>query len=132
MAGMPVWRLLGGYRQRVPAYATGGFYAEGKGVSELVTEMEGYCRHGFRAVKMKVGRNSDVEGSPLRAMAHRGVCEVRLAGDLERVRAVRGAVGPDVRVMIDANGAWDAPTAVAMGGPGAAGPLLVRRAGVPR
>jgi L-alanine-DL-glutamate epimerase-like enolase superfamily enzyme len=115
MTGMPLWRLLGGYRRRVPAYATGGFYAEGKGVRELVAEMEGYCRHGFRAVKMKVGRNSDVEGSPLRAMAHRGVCEVRLAGDLERVRAVRGAVGPDVRVMIDANGAWDVPTAVAMG-----------------
>ena len=72
MAGMPVWRLLGRYRRRVPAYATGGFYAEGKGVRELVAEMEGYCAHGFQAVKMKVGRNSDIEESPLRAMAHRG------------------------------------------------------------
>ena len=73
MAGLPVWRLLGGYRRRVPAYATGGFYAEGKGIRELCAEMEAYCRHGFRAVKMKVGRNSEIEGSPLRAMAHRGV-----------------------------------------------------------
>jgi L-alanine-DL-glutamate epimerase-like enolase superfamily enzyme len=115
MAAMPLWRLLGGYRRRVPAYATGGFYAEGKGRRELVTEMEVYCRHGFRAVKMKVGRNSDVEGSPLRVMAHRGVCEVSLAEDLGRVRAVREALGPDVRLMIDANGAWDVPTAVRMG-----------------
>ena len=115
MAGLPLWRLLGGYRQRVPAYATGGFYADGKGIRELVAEMEAYCQHGFRAVKMKVGRNSGIEGSPLRAMAHRGVCEVSLAEDLARVRAVREAVGPDVLVMVDANGAWDVPTAVKMG-----------------
>lgn len=115
MAGLPVWRLLGGYRRQVPAYATGGFYAEGKGVRELCAEMEAYCRHGFRAVKMKVGRNSGIEGSTLRAMAHRGVCEVSLAEDLARVRAVRQAIGPDVRLMIDANGAWDVPTAVKMG-----------------
>jgi L-alanine-DL-glutamate epimerase-like enolase superfamily enzyme len=115
MAGMPLWRLLGGYRRRVPAYATGGFYAEGKGVLELAAEMEEYCRHGFRAVKMKVGRNSDVEGSPLRAMAHRGACEVSLAEDLARVRAVRETLGADIRLMVDVNGAWDVPTAVKMG-----------------
>ncbi|HXZ43645.1 MAG TPA: mandelate racemase/muconate lactonizing enzyme family protein [archaeon] len=115
MTGMPLWRLLGGYRRRVPAYATGGFYAEGKGVRELCDEMHGYCQHGFRAVKMKVGRNSDVEGSPLRAMAHRGVCEVPLAEDLARVRAVRETIGSDIRLMVDANGAWDVPTAVKMG-----------------
>ncbi len=89
LAGMPLWRLLGGYRSRVPAYATGGFYAEGKGIGELCAEMRSYLAHGFRAVKMKVGRNSDIEGSPLRAMAHRGVCEVTLAEDVARVRAVR-------------------------------------------
>lgn len=115
MAGMPLWRLLGGYRRRVPAYATGGFYAEGKGIRELCDEMQAYCQHGFRAVKMKVGRNSDIQGSPLRTMVHRGVCEVSLAEDLARVRAVRETVGPEIRLMIDANGAWDVPTAVKMG-----------------
>jgi L-alanine-DL-glutamate epimerase-like enolase superfamily enzyme len=115
MAGLPLWRLLGGYRRQVPAYATGGFYAEGKGIPELCAEMEAYCRHGFRAVKMKVGRNSEIEGSPLRAMAHRGVCEVSLAEDLARVQAVRKAIGPDIRLMIDANGAWDVGIAVKMG-----------------
>jgi L-alanine-DL-glutamate epimerase-like enolase superfamily enzyme len=115
MAGMPLWRLLGGYRRRVPAYATGGFYAEGKGIRELCDEMVGYRRHGFRAVKMKVGRQSDIEGSPLRVMADRGVAEVSLAEDAARVHAVRQAIGPDVRLMIDANGAWDVPTAIRMG-----------------
>lgn len=115
LCGQPLWRLLGGYRRRVPAYATGGFYAAGKGVRDLCDEMRAYCQHGFRAVKMKVGRNSDIEGSPLRAMAHRGVCEVSLAEDLARVRAVREAIGPDIRLMVDANGAWDVPTAIKMG-----------------
>jgi D-galactarolactone cycloisomerase len=48
-------------------------------------------------------------------MAHRGVCEVSLAEDLARVRAVREAIGPDARLMVDANGAWDVPTAIRMG-----------------
>jgi len=115
MANMPVWRLLGGYRKRVPAYATGGFYAEGKGVPELVAEMESYVKAGFRAVKMKVGRNSGIEMSALRASNERGVAEVSLATDIERVAAVREAVGPDIRLAVDANGAWDVATAVKMG-----------------
>ncbi len=115
LANMPVWRLLGGYRKRVPAYATGGFYAEGKGVRELVSEMESYVKAGFRAVKMKVGRNSDVELSALRASNERGVAEVSLATDIERVAAVRKAIGPDIRLAVDANGAWDVATAVKMG-----------------
>jgi L-alanine-DL-glutamate epimerase-like enolase superfamily enzyme len=115
MANMPVWRLLGGYRKRVPAYATGGFYAEGKGVRELVAEMESYVKAGFRAVKMKVGRNSNIELSALRASNERGVAEVSLATDIERVAAVRKAIGPDIRLAVDANGAWDVATAVKMG-----------------
>ncbi len=115
MANMPLWRLLGGYRKRVPAYATGGFYAEGKGVRELVAEMESYVEAGFRAVKMKVGRNSDVELSALRASNERGIAEVSLATDIERVAAVRKAIGPDIRLAVDANGAWDVATAVKMG-----------------
>lgn len=113
-ANMPVWRLLGGYRKRVPAYATGGFYAEGKGINELAAEMQTYIDAGFRAVKMKVGRNSKIEMSPLRVSSERGVAEVSLAEDIERVAAVREVIGPDVRLAVDANGAWDVPTAVRM------------------
>ncbi len=115
MAGMPLWRLLGGYRQRVPAYATGGFYSENKGVKELTREMASYVKHGFRAVKMKIGRNPDIELSPLRVMDSAGRCEVTLEEDLERVAAVRDMIGPDIKLMVDANGAWDVPIAVKMG-----------------
>ena len=114
-ANMPVWRLLGGYRKRVPAYATGGFYAEGKGVNELVAEMQTYVAAGFRAVKMKVGRNSNIEMSALRASSERGVAEVSLDEDIRRVAAVREAIGPDIRLAVDANGAWDVATAIKMG-----------------
>ena len=115
MANMPVWRLLGGYRKRVPAYATGGFYAEGKGINELVAEMQTYVAAGFRAVKMKVGRNSNIEMSALRASSERGVAEVSLEEDIRRVAAVREAIGPDIRLAVDANGAWDVATAIKMG-----------------
>ena len=115
MAGMPLWRLLGGYRQRVPAYATGGFYSENKGVKELTREMASYVKHGFRAVKMKIGRNPDIELSPLRVMDSAGRCEVTLEEDLERVAAVRDTIGPDIKLMVDANGAWDVPVAIKMG-----------------
>jgi L-alanine-DL-glutamate epimerase-like enolase superfamily enzyme len=115
IAGMPLWQMLGGYRKRVPAYATGGFYSEGKGVKELAREMESYVKHGFRAVKMKVGRNAGIEMSALRVMDNRGKCEVSLSDDIKRVAAVRKAIGPDVKLMVDANGAWDVMTAVKMG-----------------
>ena len=115
MAGMPLWQLLGGFRRQVPAYATGGFYSEGKGVKELAREMESYVKHGFRAVKMKVGRNPGIELSPLRVMDNVGKCEVSLNHDVQRVAAVRKAIGPDIKLMVDANGAWDVAVAVKMG-----------------
>src|SRR5579863_3637978 len=42
VARMPVWRLLGGCRDRVEAYASGGFYSAGKSVEDLAAEAEGY------------------------------------------------------------------------------------------
>jgi L-alanine-DL-glutamate epimerase-like enolase superfamily enzyme len=96
--GKPCWQLLGGHRQRVPVYAAGGYYEEGKGIPELVAEMTGFLEHGYRAVKMKVG------------WAGAG-----LKHDAERVRAVREAIGPDVDLMIDVNNAWDATTAIHFG-----------------
>jgi D-arabinonate dehydratase len=96
IAGLPVWRLLGGCRREVPAYAAGGYYEEGKGLDELAAEMIRYVDGGYRAVKMKVG------GEPV------GV-------DVERVRIVREAVGPDVEIMVDANNAYDAPGAIEFG-----------------
>lgn len=94
----PVWKLSGGTQSRVRAYAAGGYYQEGKGLRELCAEMESYVSAGFRAVKMKVGWPG-----------------VTLKQDAERVRAVREAVGPEVDLMVDANNAWDAKTALKFG-----------------
>jgi D-galactarolactone cycloisomerase len=93
-AGLPLYRHLGGSRSRIPAYASGGYYGpEGDAATDaLVGEMTGYWELGFRAVKMKVGG-------------------LTIAEDVARVRAVRDAL-PDVEIMLDANSAYDVPTAV--------------------
>ena len=93
VAGLPLYKLLGGYRDRVPAYIAGGYYEEGKGLPELAAEMEANVGMGARAVKMKVG------GVPI-------------AEDVARVRTVRKAVGPDIKLLIDANCAYRAYEAV--------------------
>ena len=94
-AGLPLWRYLGAvHDDTVPAYASGGYYLDGKDPAELAEEMRGYVAAGFRAVKMKIGRLDP-------------------AADAERLAAVREAVGPDVLVMLDANNAWaDLPSAL--------------------
>lgn len=91
----PLWQLLGGYREQVPAYATCGFYSAGKGVDGLVDEAVRYAGEGFGAIKVKVGKASPAE-------------------DIARVGAVREAIGDSVKLMVDANGAWDTMTAVLM------------------
>ena len=94
----PVWKLVGGTQAKVWVYAAGGYYAEGKGMKELCEELESYVKDGFKAVKMKVGWPG-----------------VTLKEDAERVRAVREAIGPDIELMVDANNAWDANTAIRFG-----------------
>ncbi len=96
--GQPVWRLAGGAYDTVRVYAAGGYYEDDKGVPELCAEMESYVAEGFTAVKMKVGWPG-----------------AGLKGDAERVAAVRGAIGDDIDLMVDANNAWDAHTAIRFG-----------------
>ncbi len=86
-AGLPLYRLLGGYQAEVPAYASGGYYLAGKGTNGLAAEMERYLHAGFQSVKIKVG------GAPL-------------AEDVARVQAARKAIGPGVRLALDANNAY--------------------------
>ncbi len=95
-AGLPLYRYLGAARSgRVPAYASGGYFLEGKTPAMLAEECGAYVRAGFGAVKIKVGRHSD----PGR--------------EEERVAAVRDAIGPGVLLMLDANNAWpDLPSAL--------------------
>jgi D-arabinonate dehydratase len=87
VADRPVYKLLGGFADRVPVYIAGGYYEEGKGLAELAAEMEKSVSLGANAIKMKIG------GAPINE-------------DVERVRVVREAVGPDVKVMVDANCAY--------------------------
>ena len=95
LLGVPVYTLLGGSNPRVPSYASGGYYGpEGEpAIDALVAEMTSYTALGFTAVKMKVG------GQPLEV-------------DVDRVRAVREAVGTTVDIMLDANSAYDVPEAI--------------------
>jgi L-alanine-DL-glutamate epimerase-like enolase superfamily enzyme len=94
-AGMPLFAYLGCWtRDRVPAYASGGYYLDGKTPQHLGQELVSYVQKGFRAVKMKVGRLTPDE-------------------EEDRVRAARDAIGPNVHLMLDANNAWsDLPTAL--------------------
>jgi L-alanine-DL-glutamate epimerase-like enolase superfamily enzyme len=94
-AGVPLYRYLGACaHDRVPAYASGGYYLPGKTPERLGEELAGHVAQGFRAVKMKTGRLTPRE-------------------EEARVGAAREAIGPDVLLMLDANNAWhDLPAAL--------------------
>src|SRR5215213_5571642 len=115
MAGLPLYRLLGGYRDEVRAYASAGFYAEGKDAKGLADEARRYVEAGFQHVKIKVGRTTDTPVNPLVHMEAPEFATVTLAEDLRRVGAVRKAIGEDVQLMVDANNAWTKPTALEAG-----------------
>ncbi len=93
-AGLPLFRMLGGGGALVPVYGSSGSLGTSK--ADLVREMEAYAAAGFRAVKMKVGLPD-------------------LADDLARVAAVRRAIGPQVRLILDANQRWSAREAIRAG-----------------
>lgn len=94
-AGLPLYRLLGAQRDRVPVYGSGRA-THRMTTAELVSGAEAYVAEGYRAVKLRVGALP-----PER--------------DLARVRAVREAVGDDVRLMVDANERLDLASAQWLG-----------------
>lgn len=87
----PVHKLLGGYNDSLPVYGSGGYVSASK--EDLVKEMERYAEAGFKGVLMKVGKE-------------------RFDEDLERIAAVRDAIGHDVKLMVDASASWDVKTAI--------------------
>ncbi len=93
-AGLPLSVLLGGYRTEVPVLMAGMYYTEGRRPGDDAREAGGYAEQGFRAIKVMGG------AAPF-------------ATDLARLRAVRRAVGPEVRIALDVNGAWREPKVAA-------------------
>src|SRR5450759_122795 len=84
-AGMPVYKMLGAMRERMPAYAMGGWYRENdKDHSQYKKTINETLELGYRAFKVKVGRYS-------------------LEDDAERIEVGRKTAGKDIRVMVDAN-----------------------------
>lgn len=97
--GQPCWRLLGGARAQVPVYATFGFAFFDR--DELAAAAKDWVANGFHRLKMTVGHHGlqrRDEPRPLDAL---------IAEDVQRVRAVREAVGPGPQIYIDANCSLD-------------------------
>ena len=91
--GLPLCSLLGAYcKDNVPAYASGGYYQPGKTAQDLAREVYRYAEAGFPAVKIKIGRMS-------------------LDEEVQRVRACREAIGPNVPLFLDANSTWNSAAA---------------------
>ncbi|MDX6635428.1 MAG: o-succinylbenzoate synthase [Solirubrobacterales bacterium] len=72
---------------------------------EVAAEAERWAQAGFTTFKLKLGAETATDPD------NRGLSRSRGAWDVGQVRAVRGALGPGVRIRIDANEAWDLETA---------------------
>jgi L-alanine-DL-glutamate epimerase-like enolase superfamily enzyme len=94
--GQPVSKLLGGFRDRLPAYASDGFWYS-LSLDELAASAREAYAQGFRAMKLRVGN------------------EKHPAGEVARIQAVRDAVGPDVAIMVDATETWTLDKAMRTG-----------------
>ena len=94
--GQPVYKLLGGFRDRVPTYASGHLWRT-YDIDALAETGPKLVEQGFKAMKFRMG------------------AEDTLAKDMARMRALREAVGDDVDLMVDINQGWDVNTAIAAG-----------------
>ncbi len=90
LLGLPLVDLLGGRRDQVPLYGSGGFCS--LSIDELQCQLRGWVDVGIPRVKMKVGADP--------------------GGDVERVAAAREAIGDDVELFVDANGAYTRKQAI--------------------
>ncbi len=95
-AGLPLYRALGGYRNRVPVYAS---LRLGRDLSlgALTETAAALVEQGFRAVKMNLGGDAGIEA------------------DLARVQAVRETIGDDVKLLADVNFRWTPAQAIRAG-----------------
>ena len=96
-AEKPLWQLLGGCETKsIEAYNTDCGWLNWS-FDELVSDAKDSVeRRGFQGIKMKVGSPNPTT-------------------DLKRIEAVRNAIGPETKLMVDANGKWDLNTATRIG-----------------
>jgi L-alanine-DL-glutamate epimerase-like enolase superfamily enzyme len=93
--GQPVYRLLGGHRDRVPCYYSGALWRDFT-LEELDKAAPAALEKGFRAMKMRMGSESP-------------------DGEEARARVVRDAIGPEVELLVDINQGWTPYHAIKMG-----------------
>jgi len=95
VAGLPVYKLLGGRRESAPCYGSDGGWLY-MSVQEMLAAFEGYLGQGMMGVKMKIGHED-------------------YRDDIRRVREVRKSLGDEAWIAVDANQKWDFPTALRVG-----------------
>ena len=94
-AGMPLHRLWGHYRQTIPAYGSGCW--RGLGPDGMIDKAQRFVAQGLKAIKMQAGHMYDDRT------------------DVEHVRLMREALGPEIDIMIDVNKGWTADQAIQVG-----------------
>lgn len=94
--GQPLYRLLGGARESIPAYISEINLSADDTVEDLVRRARDYKAQGYRAVKIKIGKE-DIEE------------------DIERIRRVQEVIGRDKRVLVDLNQKWTSAEAIQKG-----------------
>ncbi len=94
--GQPLYRLLGGYRDRLTAYASDGLWYN-LSLDALAVSAERHVAQGFQALKLRLGGEANADA------------------EAERVRIVRQAVGSEVKILVDGTETWDRPQALQTG-----------------
>ena len=97
-ANLPLWKLLGGARERVPTYASGALM-RGLSLDRAAAAARKLVEKGFREVKMQLALPG--ETSPER--------------EIERARVIREAVGTGTILMVDINQRWRPEQAMDIG-----------------
>lgn len=92
----PIYKLIGGSRERVPVYASWKLWAQND-LDVLARNAAGFAEAGFKAMKYRLG----------------GIDTA--AGVIDRTRAMRDAVGPDVKLMADVNQGWNLKQSLTLG-----------------
>ncbi len=91
---VPLYKMLGGVRDEVPVYATGGWISYSS--EDLVNEAAKYLEQGHTHYKIKVGQKN-------------------WKSDIERIKLLRDEVGYDLEIMVDSNQAWNVQEAIQFG-----------------